>query len=205
MRPFHSPGAGLEYRLLLALIMAGAALATVLLIQLLLPWLVLGGLVGGAIWLWRWHKAREKALYQVFYAQIAAHQGRLSVLDFAIAAQITGSEARQFLDQRAEEFWGDFEPTPAGDVLYTFHSPHTAPFPNAVVGHAIPPLPLSLTAVDLAQRLGCTAAELAYQRTRPDFWPWSRDRDPDGCGWRYDAPGDRYWPLPNPQGQTINL
>ncbi|MGB6017186.1 MAG: hypothetical protein WBG32_20805, partial [Nodosilinea sp.] len=183
------PGAGLEYSLLLALIMAGAALVTVLLIQLLLPWLLVGGLLGGAIWYWRWRKAREQALHQLFYAQIAVHQGRLSVLDFAIAAKITGREARQFLDQRAEEFWGDFEPTPTGDVLYTFRSPNT----TAV--QAVAPLALSLTPVDLAQRLGCAAVDLFDHRTQPDFWQWSRDRDPDGCGWRYDADCDRYWPV----------
>jgi hypothetical protein len=188
LRPFHSPGAGLEYSLLLALIMAGAALVTVLLIQLLLPWLLLGGLVGGALWYWRRRKAREKSLHQLFYAQIAAHQGRLSVLDFAIAAQITGREARQFLDQRAEEFWGDFEPTPPGDVLYTFRSPNTA------AAKAVTPLTLSLTTVDLAQRLGCVAVDVVNHHTQPHFWQWSRDRDPDGCGWRYDAERDRYWP-----------
>ncbi|PSR14759.1 hypothetical protein C8255_23755 [filamentous cyanobacterium CCP3] len=190
LRPFHSSGAGLEYRLLMALIMAGAALVTVLLIQLLLPWLVVGGLGGGAVWFWRRRQARERALHRVFYAQIAAHQGRLSVLDFAIAAQITGREARQFLDQRAEEFWGDFEPTPTGDVLYTFHSPNTAN--PAAVGEAS--LALSLTATDLAQRLGCTVAEVISHHTQPQFGLWSRDRDPDGCGWRYDAERDRYWP-----------
>ncbi|WP_052050902.1 hypothetical protein [Leptolyngbya sp. KIOST-1] len=192
LRPFHSPGAGLEYRLLLALIMAGAALVTVLLIQLLLPWLVVGGLAFGSIWLWRRHRAREQALHRLFYAQIAAHQGRLSVLDFAIAAQITGREARRFLDQRAQEFWGDFEPTPAGDVLYTFRSPNTSPHS---VASAVPPA-LSLTVADLAQRLGCTPEDLAARCSQPDFGPWSRDLDPDGCRWRYDADCDRFWSEP---------
>ncbi|MGB3138243.1 MAG: hypothetical protein WBG38_11430 [Nodosilinea sp.] len=187
LRPFRKPGAGLEYSLLLALIMAGAALVTALLIQLLLPWLVVAGLVGGAVWFWRRRKAREMALHQLFYAQVAAHRGRLSVLDFAIAAQITGSEARQFLNQRAQDFWGDFEPTPTGDVLYTFRLPTEA---------AVPPSALSLTPADLAQRLRCAEIELAFQHGQADFGLWSRDRDPDGCGWRYDAEGDRYWPAP---------
>lgn len=195
LRPFHNPGAGLEYRLLMALIMAGAALTTVLLIQLLLPWLVVGGLGGGAIWLWRRRRAREMALHQVFYAQLAAHQGRLSVLDFAIAAQITGSEARQFLDQRAEEFWGDFEPTPTGDVLYTFRSPNTVKSPNPVPPRAAHPLAISLTAADLTRRLGCSEGDLACRHSLEEFGLWSRDRDPDGCGWRYDAERDRYWPM----------
>jgi hypothetical protein len=120
LRPFHSPGAGLEYRLTVALALAGLVLVGLLAIQLLFPWLGGAAGVGAGVWFWRRHRARERALHQIFYAQIAAHRGRISVLDFAIAAQITGSEARKFLDQRAEDFWGDFEPTPAGDVLYTF-------------------------------------------------------------------------------------
>lgn len=188
-RPFHSPGAGLEYRLLMALIMASAALITVLLIQLLLPWLVVGGLIVGALWFWRRQRARERALHQIFYAQVAAHQGRISVLDFAIAAQLTGSEARRFLDQRAQDFWGDFEPTPSGDVLYTFR-------PTTLTAEAATLQVLSLTAADLAQRLGCTEAELSQPAVALNLLAWSRDRDPDGCGWRYDAGGDRYWPVP---------
>ncbi|WP_017297065.1 hypothetical protein [Nodosilinea nodulosa] len=195
LRPFHNPGAGFEYRLLMALVLAGAAIATVLLIQLLLPWLVVAGLVGGAAWFWRRRKAREMALHQVFYAQLAAHQGRLSVLDFAIAAQITGSEARQFLDQRAEEFWGDFEPTSTGDVLYTFRSPNTVKPPVPVSPSATRPLTISLTAADLTQRLGCSNGDLVRHHGLADFEHWSRDRDPDGCGWRYDAERDRYWPV----------
>jgi hypothetical protein len=120
---------------------------------------------------------------------LAIHRGRLSVLDFAIAAQITGREARQFLDQRAKEFWGDFEPTSAGDVLYTFPSRQMATDPEP---SGLEVLYLSLAASDLAQRLGCTEADLIHHRT--DLSAWSRQRDPDGCGWRYDGAGDRYWP-----------
>ncbi|WOD39353.1 hypothetical protein [Nodosilinea sp. E11] len=193
LRPFHNPGAGFEYRLRVALALAAVALLGVLVIRLLLPWLVLGGIVGGAVWGWRRQRARQRALHQLFYDQIAAHQGRISVLDFAIAAQLTGSEARQFLDQRAKDFWGDFEPTPGGDVLYTFRSwsQTTAdPAPTTT-----PAIALSLTAAALAQRLGCTEADLAIYRATPDLSAWSRDRDPDGCGWRYDQGSDRYWPV----------
>ena len=193
LRPVHSPGAGLEYRLAIALVLAGAALVAVLVVRLLLPWLVVGGLAGGALWFWRRQKAREQALHQIFYAQLATHRGRLSVLDFAIAAQITGREARQFLDQRAQEFWGDFEPTPAGDVLYTFPSRRLATESDPSGEPAgLEVLSLSLAASDLAQRLGCTEADLIHHRTA--LSAWSRQRDPDGCGWRYDGAGDRYWP-----------
>jgi hypothetical protein len=172
--------------------LAGVTILSILVLRLLLPWLVIAGLAGAVLWLWRRQKAREYALHQVFYAELAANGGRISVLDFAIAAQITGSEARQFLDQRAKEFWGDFEPTAAGDVLYTFpapqpRSPRTEPVSVASPG-------LSLDSAGLSQRLGCSEADLTHQRTTLTFPDWSRQRDPDGCGWRYDAGGDRYWP-----------
>lgn len=189
-RPGAEPGAGFEYRLAVAVALAAVTLFGVLVVRLLLPWLVVGGLIGLALWGWQRRRAREIALHQVFYAQIAAHQGRISVLDFAIAAQLTGSEARQFLDQRAKDFWGDFEPTPGGDVLYTFRSrSQTTTDPQAAA------IALSLSAADLAQRLGCAETGLILYRTSATFPDWSRQRDPDGCGWQYEAEGDRYWPI----------
>ncbi|TVQ09365.1 MAG: hypothetical protein EA368_09610 [Leptolyngbya sp. DLM2.Bin27] len=199
LRTFHRPGAGLDYRLKVALGLAAVAGLAVLLVWLLLPWLVVGGLAGAAFWGWQRRRAHEQTLHQIFYAQIAAQQGRISVLDFAIAAQIPGGEARQFLDQRAKDFWGDFEPTAAGDVLYTFRSrSQTAVDPQAAALVRDRPLAIALclTAADLAQRLGCSEAELMLYRTRATFSGWSRQRDPDGCGWRYDGAGDRYWPVP---------
>jgi hypothetical protein len=198
LRPFHSPGAGFEQRLTMALALALMAIGAVLLVQLLLPWLVVGGLALAGFWLWRRHKARDHALHQLFYAELIAHGGRISVLDFAIAAQITGSEARRFLDQRAKEFWGDFEPTAAGDVLYTFPSQQAQP-PEPERSQSPEPAPaaspsFSLDSMGLALRLGCSEAELAQQRRSLTFAAWSRQRDPDGCGWRYDAAGDRFWP-----------
>jgi hypothetical protein len=189
LRTFHRPGAGLDYRLRVALGLAAVAVLAVLLIWLLLPWLVVGGLVGATLWVWQRRRAHEQTLHQIFYAQIAAQQGRISVLDFAIAAQITGGEARQFLDQRAKDFWGDFESTAAGDVLYTFRSRS-----QTTVDAQAAAIALSLTAADLAQRLGCAEADLVLYRTSPTFLNGSRQRDPDGCGWRYEGASDRYWP-----------
>lgn len=116
----RSQASDLETRIGLA---AGGAIALfllLLLIKLLLPWLLLAG--GLAIGLWGWHRYQryQQMLHQLFYEQIQAHQGRISVLEFAMAAQLTGPQARSFLDARARDFFADFEPTEAGDVLYTF-------------------------------------------------------------------------------------
>ncbi|HSM83189.1 MAG TPA: hypothetical protein VLS96_15985, partial [Nodosilinea sp.] len=116
-RASSASAGGLERRVTLGLALGLAGLVIALILRLLLPWLLGAAAVGAAVGGWRRYRARQLALHQVFYAQLAAYRGRVSVLDFAIAAQITGGEARRFLDQRAQEFWGDFEPTAAGDVL----------------------------------------------------------------------------------------
>ena len=114
----------LESRIRVALVFCSLLLATVLLLQLLLPWLlVLGGAALG-YGLWHRHTARQRqrqqSLNQVFYTLLQAQQGRISVLDFAMQAQLTGPEARQYLDTQARAFSARFEPTPQGDVLYVF-------------------------------------------------------------------------------------
>lgn len=92
-------------------------------IKLLLPlWLLLGSF--GAAWhVWRRHRQFQKQLYQCFYDCLKAHNGRISVLDFAIAAHITGPQARSFLDARAKDFFAEFETSAHGDLFYTFRSP----------------------------------------------------------------------------------
>lgn len=198
-RRFRSPGARVEQRLAVALLLAGLALVGVLVLQLLLPWLLLAGLAGGGIWFWQRRQAQEKALHLLFYDQLALHQGRISTLEFAMVAKITGAEARAFLDARAQEFLGDFEPTDAGDVLYTFRSlrsaapvqsaPPVSPRPTPVAAG------LQLSAAELAQRLGCGVAELAHQHQGQGFSQWTQSRDPDGCGWVADGQGHGYRPL----------
>jgi hypothetical protein len=67
-------------------------------------------------------------LHTVFYDYLQASQGEVSALEFAMAAHVTGQQARAFLDARARDFWADFEPTPQGDVLYRF--PMRSPAPH---------------------------------------------------------------------------
>ncbi len=217
-RPPYDPGPRLENRLAVALILAGLTLAVIVIVRILLPWLVGAGLVGAGIWFWHRHQMQRRALHLQFYEHLAAHQGRISVLEFAMATQLTGSEARAFLDARAREFFANFEPTDSGDVLYTFHTPdydtqattvshgpNSGPVaqPTAAEFHPVyPPLPqsspqdsrLHLTALELAWRLGCSVSELTIQGETPDFEQWSRQRDPDSCSWRYNRQNRCYSP-----------
>ncbi|MDJ0703759.1 MAG: hypothetical protein QNJ46_10810 [Leptolyngbyaceae cyanobacterium MO_188.B28] len=91
-------------------------------IKILLPWLMLGGVVALGWWLWRRRQLEIRRRQQVFYGLLQTHQGRVSVLDFAIAANLSAHESKVFLDHRAEEFLANFEVTEKGDMLYVFNS-----------------------------------------------------------------------------------
>jgi len=117
----------------------GAAIACLLfvwLITLLLHWLLLLAGIGVGGYGWRRQRQFQQRLYTCFYDCLQRHQGQISVLDFAIAAQITGPQAREFLDARAKDFFADFEPMTSGDILYSFRPPAPAPvdFPPRLSG-----------------------------------------------------------------------
>lgn len=107
-------------RLGIGLVVALAVLLLVLLLKLLLPWLLVLAALGGAWGYWRRRRQFEQQLYRCFYDCLRMNQGRISVLEFAMAAHITGPQARAFLDDRARDFFAEFEPSASGDVLYTF-------------------------------------------------------------------------------------
>lgn len=107
-------------RLGLGLIAAIAVLLLLLLLKLLLPWLLVVAGVCAVGYYWQRYRQFQRRLYQCFYACVQANQGRISVLDFAMAADITGPQARAFLDARARDFFAEFEPMAHGDIVYTF-------------------------------------------------------------------------------------
>lgn len=117
----------LNLGLSLGLAAAIAFLLFIWLVKLLLPWLLLLTGIGAVTYWWRQRRRFEQRLYTCFYDCLQRHQGKISALDFAIAAQITGPQARAFLDARAKDFFADFEPTTYGDILYTFRPPTPPP------------------------------------------------------------------------------
>lgn len=124
MVPFpRDPSARLQARLGIAIALAITGALLLLLLQLLLPWLLLGAAVLGGLGLWQRQHQQQQLLYAIFYDHLRHNQGRLSVLEFAMAAQIPGPQARSFLDARARDFLAQFEPTHYGDVVYTFDLP----------------------------------------------------------------------------------
>ncbi len=46
----------------------------------------------------------------------------------------------------------------------------------------------------LAERLGVAFQSLTWHRSQPDFSEWSRNRDPEGIGWNYDALAKTFQP-----------
>ena len=49
-----------------------------------------------------------------------AHNGEFSLLQYAKAADISGQEARAYLDERAQEFNATFEVDMNGGIIYRF-------------------------------------------------------------------------------------
>ena len=112
-------------RLAIAAMMILGAIFFVAVLKILLPWLLMLAAIALAFHLWTRRRQRGRALQTLFYDLIQRNQGRISVLEFAIAAQITGTAARTFLDARAREFFAEFEPTQQGDITYVFSLPKT--------------------------------------------------------------------------------
>ena len=113
-------------RIGLGLTIAFALFLLVLLLKLLMPWLLVLGAFYGVWYLWQRHRRFQEKLYQCFYELLQSNQGRISVIDFAMAAQVTGPRARAFLDARAKDFFAEFEPSTQGDIFYTFRTPQVA-------------------------------------------------------------------------------
>lgn len=64
-------------------------------------------------------RERER-LRQIFYTLLTQQQGRITLLSFAQAANISGEAARAYLDERASEFNADYDVSEAGSVIYHF-------------------------------------------------------------------------------------
>ncbi|MEO0535508.1 MAG: hypothetical protein AAF215_16755 [Cyanobacteria bacterium P01_A01_bin.123] len=120
-------------------VLLGMGVALILLLflwilKLLLPWLIVMGLIGGGVWLWRqWQTQRQieqRTLNGVFYDLLRQHQGRISILDFAMTAEISPQDAKAYLDARAQELSALFEPTEHGDIIYAFYSLELAQIQN---------------------------------------------------------------------------
>ena len=60
-------------------------------------------------------------LQSTFYRLVEEQRGEISLLRFAKEAEVTGEEAKLFLDSKAQEFNATFDHSQNGGVYYHFH------------------------------------------------------------------------------------
>ncbi|MEB3217633.1 MAG: hypothetical protein VKN72_15540 [Nostocales cyanobacterium 94392] len=82
--------------------------------------------VGLGTWLiWGLRQQHQKQLtshlQSTFYRLVEEQRGQISLLRFAKEAEITGEEAKLFLDSKAKEFNATFDHSRDGGVYYHFH------------------------------------------------------------------------------------
>lgn len=66
-------------------------------------------------------KQLNDRLDAIFYQMLRANSGKITVLQLAMEAKLTGKQAKQYLDQKSQEFNASFEPSEQGDISYLFH------------------------------------------------------------------------------------
>ncbi len=90
--------------------------------------LILGAppiVLGSALWWVSRQQDQQRAanyLKNTFFHTLQQGQGRISVLDFAMAAKLDGDQAKVYLDDRAREFNANFDVNAEGSVLYCFET-----------------------------------------------------------------------------------
>ncbi|VEP12318.1 conserved hypothetical protein [Hyella patelloides LEGE 07179] len=65
-------------------------------------------------------KKLDKRIREIFFNLIQNNQGSITELDLAIAANISGKDAKKYLEQFAVEFDATFEVTEKGHIVYLF-------------------------------------------------------------------------------------
>lgn len=78
----------------------------------------------GSWLLWRLGKnevaAEQERLRNIFLQTLEEHDGSIHLMEFAIAAGLSGEVAKYYLDEKAKEFSADFQVDEQGNVYYSF-------------------------------------------------------------------------------------
>jgi len=61
-----------------------------------------------------------KDLQSTFYKLVEKNQGSITVMQFAIAAGISGEDSKAYLEQQAKQFEAHFDVSETGTVVYKF-------------------------------------------------------------------------------------
>ncbi len=80
--------------------------------------------VGGAWLVWSLRQQHQQELrdrlHTAFSKLLQANDGNITVLSFSMETQLSGKDAKAFLDERAQEFNATFQVGEAGGVVYCF-------------------------------------------------------------------------------------
>ncbi len=63
---------------------------------------------------------QAEQLQQTFFRMIVDGDGAITPLEFSMATQLSGREAKAFLDGRAKDYDGAFDVTNEGNIIYRF-------------------------------------------------------------------------------------
>jgi hypothetical protein len=185
------------------------------LLQILLPFIIAGAIGWGLFQLWRyWQQEKGKAqlaavlqqnqLTEALYSLVKEHQGRVSIFDLSMRANVSAEDARQFLDEQAKKHMAHFEPTDSGEILYLFESLVNLPAhqpeqrlpeqPVSNPGTTQPDSNITFNQADLARRLGLSSSAVSRKKFAPDFAEWSQERDPEKWAWVYNDDEKYFYP-----------
>ncbi len=64
--------------------------------------------------------ARERQLETTFLELLTNDNGRISVVEFALASQLSIDESKQYLDRKVNQLNGDFDVSDDGKISYRF-------------------------------------------------------------------------------------
>jgi hypothetical protein len=65
-------------------------------------------------------RSQEQAKLSQFYQMLQENDGRITLLSFAMQSQLTATEAKQYLDEKAKELNANFQVSEEGGVSYHF-------------------------------------------------------------------------------------
>ena len=65
-------------------------------------------------------KNSDREIRNIFFDLIQNNKGAITVIDFAVAADVSGTDAKKILEQFAIEFDATFDVTEQGQVVYLF-------------------------------------------------------------------------------------
>lgn len=119
----------------------------------------------GLAWGWKRYQQQKKKLAHlntIFYRLIQDTRGRITALDFAIKANLSGEEARQYLEERAVEFSAQFEVSEKGGVMYCFETT-----PSGELREPPKQLESKPAAIEVAARESASGAEGLWPAVRP--------------------------------------